>query len=142
MPAAATDEAAAHWYLVAGQQAASVHGLADALRLLGQGLELAPESATLLRFDLLLARESVLDRIGDRPAQQADLAALDAIEASLAEIDPARCIRLLLTRCRWAFHHSEYDAQEAIRPRGDRARPVGRTATIWRPRPACGWARD
>ena len=107
-------DAAAHWYLVAGQQAASVHGVVDALRLLGQGLELAPESATALRFDLLLTRESVLDRIGDRPAQAADLAALDAIEASLSEIDPARCIRLLLTRCRWAFHHSEYEAQQGF----------------------------
>ena len=35
-------EAAARWYLVAGQQAASVHALADARRLLGLGIELAP----------------------------------------------------------------------------------------------------
>ncbi|MDF2731854.1 MAG: adenylate/guanylate cyclase, partial [Desertimonas sp.] len=105
-------ETAARWYLVAGQQAASVYGLADALRLLGQGVALAPESAPALRFDLLLAREAVLDRIGDRPAQAADLAALDAIEAGVSDIDPGRCIRLFLTRCRWAFHHSDYEAQQ------------------------------
>jgi class 3 adenylate cyclase/tetratricopeptide (TPR) repeat protein len=107
-------EAAAAWYLIAGQQAASVHGLADALRLLGRGIELAPEPARIVRFDLLLARESVLDRVGDRAAQKADLAALDAIEPAVAEIDPVRCVRLLLTRCRWAFHQSEYGNQQAL----------------------------
>ena len=55
-----------------------------------------PESATLLRFDLLLARESVLDRIGDRPAQQADLAVLDALEAVARRDRPGRRVRLLL----------------------------------------------
>ena len=37
-------EAAARWYLVAGEQAASVHGLADANRLLGQGIDLVPDT--------------------------------------------------------------------------------------------------
>ena len=59
----------------------------------------------------------------------------------LAEIDPARRIRLLLTRCRWTFHHSEYE-----RPGGGRERrsnsPSRPAATTWSPRPACGWARD
>ncbi len=106
-------EAAARWYLVAGEQAASVHGLADADRLLGQGIDLVPDSATLLRFDLLLARETVLDRIGDRPAQQALLTILDSLEPVIADMDPVRRVRLLITRCRWNFHHSEYGAQEA-----------------------------
>jgi len=101
-------EAAARWFLTAGQHATSVHGLADAKRLLDRGLELAPESATLVRFDLLLAREAVLDRIGDRAAQEVDLAAL------VRDVDdPVRRIRLLLTRCRWTFHHSQYDEQAA-----------------------------
>ena len=106
-------EAAARWYLIAGNQAAAVHGLADARRLLGQGIDLVPESATLLRFDLLMARETLLDRMGDRQAQQADLATLDALEPAVAEIDPVRRVRLLLTHCRWAFHHTEYAAQQA-----------------------------
>jgi class 3 adenylate cyclase/tetratricopeptide (TPR) repeat protein len=103
-------EAAARWYLVAGQQAASVHGLADATRLLGQGLASVPDAATQLRFDLLLARESVLDRLGDRAAQQADLGVLDTLVTEID--DPGRRVRLLITRCRWAFHRSEYDVQE------------------------------
>ena len=106
-------EAAARWYLIAGNQAAAVHGLADARRLLGQGIDLVPESATLLRFDLLMARETLLDRMGDRQAQQADLAILDSLEPAVAEIDQVRRVRLLLTHCRWAFHHTEYAAQQA-----------------------------
>jgi class 3 adenylate cyclase/tetratricopeptide (TPR) repeat protein len=105
-------EAAARWYYVAGEQAASVQALADARRLLARGIDLAPESATLLRFDLLLAREAVLDRLGDRPAQQRDLAKLDELEPAVTEGDPVRRVRLLLTRARWRFHHSEYAAQE------------------------------
>ena len=106
-------EAAARWYLAAGEQAASVHGLVDANRLLGQGIDLVPDAATLLRFDLLLAREWVLDRIGDRPAQQEILTVLDSMESIVADMDPRRRVRLLITRCRWKFHHSEYGAQEA-----------------------------
>jgi class 3 adenylate cyclase/tetratricopeptide (TPR) repeat protein len=106
-------EAAARWYLTAGKQAAGVHGLADARRLLGQGLDLVPDDATLLRFDLLMARESLLDRIGDRAAQQEDLAALDALVPVVSDIDSVRRVRLLLTHCRWAFHHTEYAAQQA-----------------------------
>ena len=45
----------------------------------------SPNRQHLLRFDLLLARESVLDRIGDRTAQQADLYVLDSLEASVAK---------------------------------------------------------
>ncbi len=108
---AGDDEAAAQWYLVAGRQASSVDGIADAARLLGRGLEVAPESSTLVRFDLLLARESVLDRMGDREAQQADLEILDDLVGGI--YDPARRIRLLLTQCGWRFHHSEYDAEAA-----------------------------
>lgn len=104
-------EAAARWFLVAGHQATSVHGLADAKRLLDRGLELAPASAALVRLDLLLAREAVLDRIGDRAAQEVDLAALAELVKHVD--DPERRIRLLLTRCRWTFHHSQYDEQAA-----------------------------
>ena len=102
-------ESAARWYLAAGRQAASVNGLADAARLLGLGIDLAPTAATLVRFDLLLEREAVLDRIGDRSAQEVDLEVLSALVAAVD--DPVRRIRLLLTRCRWTFHHSDYAAQ-------------------------------
>ena len=55
-------EAAARWYLVAGQQAASVHALADARRLLGQGIELVPESAVAAPL-----RPPARPRVGARP---------------------------------------------------------------------------
>jgi tetratricopeptide (TPR) repeat protein len=117
---------AARWYLVAGQQAAAVHGLADARRLLGLGVEFVPESDTLLRFDLLIARETVLYRLGERAAQEADLAALDSLEGAVADTDPQRLGRLLLTRSRWAFHQSDYAGQEASARRAiDLARSAG-----------------
>jgi class 3 adenylate cyclase/tetratricopeptide (TPR) repeat protein len=109
---AGDNEPAARWYLRAGMQAESVHGMADARRLLGRGIELVPATADALRFDLLLAHERVLDRMGDRQAQEDDLRQLDALEASATATDPERCIRLLLTRCRWLFHHSDYRGQE------------------------------
>ena len=90
-----------------------MHGLADARRLLDAGIGLLPDSADPLRFDLVLARETVLDRIGDRAAQRADLDALERLETSVAD-DPVRRVRLLLTRCRWSFHQSEYAAQGVI----------------------------
>lgn len=103
---------AAHWYLTAGRQAVAVNAPTDALNLLARGLEVVPASPALPRFDLLLARESVLDRIGDRLAQQGDL---DTLASLVSEVDdPARRIRLMLTQCRWSFHHSEYDAQSRV----------------------------
>ena len=63
-------EAAARWYLAAGRQAARSTGSPTPGACSTSGLDLVPPSATLLRFDLLLAREAVLDRLGDRPAQR------------------------------------------------------------------------
>ncbi len=107
-------ESAARWYLVAGRQAASVHGLADARRLLTAGVDHAPTSQPTLRADLLLERETVLDRIGDRAAQQVDLDALGTLEPILAELDPARQVQVMINRCRWLFHHSDYAGQHEL----------------------------
>ena len=107
-------ESAARWYLVAGRQAASVHGLEDARRLLTAGVDHAPTSQPTLRADLLLERETVLDRIGDRAAQQIDLDVLATLEPILAELDPARRLRVMINRCRWLFHHSDYAGQHAL----------------------------
>jgi predicted ATPase len=43
--------AAGRWYLRAGRQAASVHALTEATRLLGRGIEVLPEDEWELRFD-------------------------------------------------------------------------------------------
>ncbi len=106
----------ARWYLRAGRQAASVHALTEATRLLGRGIEILPEDEWELRFDLLMARETVLDQIGDRAAQQEDLAAMDAL---LPRLDPLRRTNLLICKATWSFNHSDYAtqvvfAQEAV----------------------------
>jgi class 3 adenylate cyclase/tetratricopeptide (TPR) repeat protein len=104
--------AAAHWYLRAGRQAAAVHGLQEATRLLDRGVTLAADDERALRFDLLLARENVLNQLGDRDAQLADLA---AAEEALADLDdPARCIEVLLARIRFAFNASAYREQAEL----------------------------
>ena len=106
----------ARWYLRAGRQAASVHALTEATRLLGRGIEILPEDEWELRFDLLMARETVLDQIGDRASQQEDLAAMDAL---LPRLDPLRRTNLLICKATWSFNHSDYVtqvvfAQEAV----------------------------
>ena len=67
----ARDPAAASWYLRAGSRAASVYALSEATRMLASALDLAPEDDPDLRFDILIARDAVTDRVGDREAQQA-----------------------------------------------------------------------
>ena len=88
---------------------------ADALALLGKALASAAGDHA-LRFDVLAERESVLDRVGTRPAQAADL---DAMEVELAELDdPRRKAQLLVARARWSFMHSDYAAQSAFASEG------------------------
>ncbi len=100
---------AAVWYLRAGRQASAVHALTEAARLLARGLEVAPEDSLRLHFDLLIAREDVLERLADRPAQMAVLAALDETQEQLQ--DPECTVRALVTRSRRSFNDSEYAAQ-------------------------------
>ena len=95
------------WYLRAGGRAMAVHALSEADRLLGRGIDLASEANVRLRFDLLLARETVRHHLGDRSAQSTDL---DALESMVETIDdPSRRVELLLARSRFLFHASEYD---------------------------------
>ncbi len=105
---AANADAAGRWYLRAGRQAASVHALTEATRLLGRGIEILPDDEWELRFDLLMARETVLDRMGDREAQQGDLTAMDAL---LPQLDPLRRTHLLICKATWSFNHSDYATQ-------------------------------
>ena len=58
----AHDPAAAIWYLRAGTRAASVYALTEATRMLDSALEHASDDDPHLRFDILLAQESLLDR--------------------------------------------------------------------------------
>jgi class 3 adenylate cyclase/tetratricopeptide (TPR) repeat protein len=100
---------ASTWYLQAGLQAASVYALEEAVRLLRRGLELTTDDQLALRFDLLSAREAVLERMGDRSAQDADLAAMTDI-VSRAKDDVERRVRLALAQARLAHERSDYDA--------------------------------
>ena len=112
---AGEDVAAAAWYLRAGRHAAKVFANTDALALLGKALATAAGDHA-LRFDVLAERESVLDRLGDRPAQEADL---DAMAVELTEVDdPRRKAQLLVARARWSFLHSDYAAQSAFASEG------------------------
>ncbi len=78
---------AARWYLAAGRQAASVHALDDAMRYLTRGVDIANDRR--LRADLLLQRESVQSRHGDREGQRADLEALAQLAAAASDEDLA-----------------------------------------------------
>ncbi len=100
---------AGRWYLRAAGQAASVHALAEATRLLDRAVEVVPGDEPALRFDVLLAREGVFDRMGDRDRQRRDLDALDTLAPQL---DDRRRVQLLLRWASWHFHHSEYEEQE------------------------------
>jgi class 3 adenylate cyclase/tetratricopeptide (TPR) repeat protein len=103
----AASPTAASWYLRAGRQAAAVHALAEAGRLLDRGLELVRDDDGALRFDLLATREGLMDWAGERDAQEADL---DAMAATAEQVDdPDRRITLLLAQARWAFVHSDYE---------------------------------
>ncbi len=101
----AHDPAAAPWYLRAGRRAASVYALSEATRMLASALALAPEDEPGLRFDILIARDGVTDRIGDRDAQQQDLDEMVALEDRL---DPPRRVQLLMALSRFQFLRSDY----------------------------------
>lgn len=119
--AAGDRDAAARWYLRAGRQAAAVCANQDALRVLGWAQEMASDDDPSLRFDVLLAREEVLDCVGDRPAQRAVLDEL----AGLDRVDDGRRTSRLLAEARWAFFHGDYVASTSI---ADHAAALARSA--------------
>ncbi len=100
---------AATWYFRAGRQAAAVYALDEATRLLARALDLMEDPVQ--RFEVLLLRESVLDRRGDREAQRQDLVEMEQLDGRLGP-DPARRFALQLARSRLAFAISAYDEAE------------------------------
>ncbi len=112
----AGDPRAGAWYLRAGRQGASVHALEEASRLLGRCLELADRTGDdLQRFEALVARERVSDYLGDRAAQQADLATLEGLLARLPDDDdqPRRRTAVLIAKARVDFALGNYASAEA-----------------------------
>ena len=65
-----------HYATLAGEQAAARYANDNALRYLARAIELTPDGETDNLYSLLLHRESVYDRIGERTAQAADLQTL------------------------------------------------------------------
>ncbi len=89
---------------LAGQQAAARFANLEAVRLFSRALDLTPQEGSpeqlAERYDLLLARERVLDLQGMRQAQEEDLAALEAIARALG--DNERRAQVALRRAHYA----------------------------------------
>jgi DNA-binding SARP family transcriptional activator/energy-coupling factor transporter ATP-binding protein EcfA2 len=90
--------AAARWYLLAAQHAASLYANPEARDLATRALELAPENEARLWFDLLLVRQEVNVRLGDREAHQSDLARLAVLSRRLDEESILTVLRLEVDR--------------------------------------------
>ena len=102
----AHDPEAATWYLRAGRRAVSVFALSEAGQLLEKAYTLAPAEDADLRFDVLVEREALMDRLGDRDGQSGQIEEMLALEDRL---EPARRVRLLVIRGHRVFVQSDYD---------------------------------
>jgi DNA-binding SARP family transcriptional activator len=76
-------DAAARWYVTAATRAFALHALDEALDALNRGIALVAGGSVLVQ--LLLLRETVLSRKGDRDAQRADLERLTRIAVDAAD---------------------------------------------------------
>jgi class 3 adenylate cyclase/tetratricopeptide (TPR) repeat protein len=106
---AGEDLEAARWYLRAGSHASGTFSSDNALTLFDAAARLAPKSDPELEFDILLARESVLDRLGRREEQRR---VLDAMSAT--DLDDGRQAQTRLAEGRWLFFHSDYTSVEPL----------------------------
>ncbi len=100
-----------HYARLAGEQAAAQFANEEAVAHLSRALELTPIEEAAGRFDLLLAREKVLDLMGDREAQRQDLAAMAALAAELSVIRQAE---LSLRQATFAWAQSDFPQTIAI----------------------------
>jgi predicted ATPase len=100
--------AAANWYLRAGERARTASGLAEARRFFDRALELLPPIDRERRWRALLGREAVLDLLGEREAQKADL--VELFELAEALDDDARRAEVHFRQERHANWMSDYRA--------------------------------
>ena len=103
-----------HYARLAGERAAAQYANEEAVRHLSRALALTPEVEQEERYALLLAREQVYHRQGDREAQQRDLAALEDAAETLA--DPQKRATVSVRRAKYAYLTG--DAQAAIAAAG------------------------
>lgn len=116
---------------LAGEQAAARFANDEAVRFFSRALELTPEEESAERYALLLEREKIHGLQGSRPAQAADLEALEELVRAHGGGTAERAARraeIALRRSRYAEALGDYPtairfADEAIAP----ARAVGDT---------------
>jgi class 3 adenylate cyclase/tetratricopeptide (TPR) repeat protein len=102
----AGDARAAGWYLRAARRAAAVYALQEATELLDRADRTVAADDVVLRFDIGLAREALLDRAADRDGQDLLLDALAGLEP---QVDVVRRVLASLARSRSRFVRSDYD---------------------------------
>jgi predicted ATPase len=106
---------AAAYLRQAGQQAANRFANQEALAYLGRAISLAPPADHLGQFAARLAREKVLDLLGNRALQRQDLEELERL-AEILDDDDKRA-QVSLRRANYAFSTSDYPAAlAAARP--------------------------
>jgi predicted ATPase/class 3 adenylate cyclase len=105
------EEKARNYLTLAGRQAADAYQNRPAIDYYTRALALAPEDDAAGRFELVLAREKVLNRIGDRDAQLEDLKILDVTSKKLdGEI---YALKTRVEEAFYAFNVGDYP--EAVR---------------------------
>jgi predicted ATPase/DNA-binding SARP family transcriptional activator len=102
---------AIHYHSEAAKQALAANGFTSAREHLDVAIALTEKtgSSDSVIFDLLEQREIVLNMLGEREGQLADIEAM----LTLAGDDDARCARILLRRARLHLFISRFDLAEA-----------------------------
>lgn len=98
----------AKWQAQAGKQAAARNAHLEAIRALSRALELTPEEDVATRYELLLQREAIYYRQGDRAAEAADLEALEQIVADSGT--PEQQAEVILRRAAYLLLLGDYPA--------------------------------
>ncbi len=112
------------WHTRAGRQAAASFANAEAVFSYSRAIDLTPLSDTAARYELLLAREKVLDLQGDRQRQASDLESLVILAETSGE--EARQAEVALRQANFSFATADFPAaisaaQQAI----DKAKVIG-----------------
>lgn len=108
-------EQAATWYVQAGRQAARSFANAEALRAFSRALELLPAQGSGPRFAVLAERERVLDLLGQRTEQAADLQQMAELAVQLGDTEAAA--ETALRRSQLALAQGDYPAAVAAAQR-------------------------
>jgi DNA-binding SARP family transcriptional activator/predicted ATPase len=97
---------------MAGEWSAAQYANEEAIRYLTRALELTPDDDLEERYALLLARERLYDRQGDRQQQREDLAGLEELAKTLLE--PHRKVEVALRRSQYAWVSGELSPAVAL----------------------------